>query len=77
MSLNNRSELFTKCAHARKFYAGRFKRTRVSKLIASNVKQKHNRIITGIIMLPDDCLLHETIGGPKMSGNLVHRKREW
>ena len=36
-SLNKRSELFTKCAHARKFYAGRFKRTCVSKLNASNI----------------------------------------
>ena len=34
-SLNKRSELFTKCAHARKFYAARFERTCVSKLNAS------------------------------------------
>ena len=36
--LNKRSELFTKCVHARKFYAGRFKRTRVSKHTANVVK---------------------------------------
>ena len=56
-SLNKRSELFTKCAHARKFYAGRFKRTCVSKLNASNITYEHNRIS----MLPDDCFLHETL----------------
>ena len=33
--LNKRSELFTKCVHARKFHAGRFKRTRVSNEHAS------------------------------------------
>ena len=35
--LNKRSELFTKCVHARRFYAGRFKRTRVSKNIANSI----------------------------------------
>ena len=35
--LNKRSELFTKCVHARKFYAGRFKRTRVSKHTANSI----------------------------------------
>ena len=35
--LNKRSKLFTKCVHARKFYAGRFKRTRVSKHIANSI----------------------------------------
>ena len=29
-SLNKRSELFTKCMHAPRFYAGRFKRIRVT-----------------------------------------------
>ena len=33
--LNKRSELFTKCVHARRFYPGRFKRTRVSKHITN------------------------------------------
>ena len=35
-NLNKRSELFTKCVHARRFYAGRFKRTRVSKHTANS-----------------------------------------
>jgi hypothetical protein len=35
--LNKRSELFTKCVHARRFRAGRFKRTCVSKYIASSI----------------------------------------
>ena len=35
--LNKRSELFTKCVHARKFHAGRFKRTRVSKHTANSI----------------------------------------
>ena len=35
--LNKRSELFTKCVHARKFHAGRFKRTRVSKHNANSI----------------------------------------
>ena len=30
-NLNKRSEIFMKCVHARRFHAGRFKRTRVSK----------------------------------------------
>ena len=35
-NLNKRSELFTKCVHARRFYAGRFKRTRASKYTANS-----------------------------------------
>ena len=35
--LNKRSELFTKCVHARRFRAGRFKRTCVSKYITSSI----------------------------------------
>ena len=35
-NLNKRCELFTKCVHARRFYAGRFKRTRVSKHTANS-----------------------------------------
>ena len=35
--LNKRSELFTKCVHACKFYARRFKRTRVSKHTANSI----------------------------------------
>ena len=35
-NLNKRSELFTKCIHARRFYAGRFKRTRASKHTANS-----------------------------------------
>ena len=35
--LNKCSELFTKCVHARRFYAGRFKRTRVSKHTANSI----------------------------------------
>ncbi len=35
--LNKRSELFTRCVHARRFHAGRFKQTCVSKYIASNI----------------------------------------
>jgi hypothetical protein len=55
-NLNKRSEIFMKCVHARRFHAGRFKRTRVSNYIASSKTQQLNRIN----MLPDDCLLHET-----------------
>ena len=36
-SLNKRSELFTKGVRARKFHAGRFKRTRVSKHTANSI----------------------------------------
>ena len=35
--LNKRSELFTKYVHARRFYVGRFKRTRVSKHTANSI----------------------------------------
>ncbi len=35
--LNKRSELFTRCVHARRFHAGRFKRTCVSIYIASSI----------------------------------------
>ena len=55
-NLNKRSEIFMKCVHARRFHAGRFKRTRVSKHCEYSKTQQLNRIN----MLPDDCLLHET-----------------
>ena len=43
-NLNKRSEHFTKCLHASRFYAGGFKRKRVSKQTANRITKEHNRI---------------------------------